>query len=281
MSATETPEAPAAATETPKGSELIEKSAIFKYGNRTFKIPYVKLADPLTKEEDKDLEESIKALGVIHAVVVTEDNTVLAGHNRLMKAKKLEIPLKDVPIQVRKRDAGTEEQIEVAYASNFIGRKFTPERRAHAAHMLAKLDFSARRIAKVIGVHHTTVIDDLSKADPFALPEEEEEEEATEGGEAATNGAAAGGKKKAKKGGKDFVIGSDNKKHPKKKKRKAKSADQEVVANQRAKLVRRKWKKNAITAIGLLVRSLDRLGIGEKHAAKLQALMDEVRAVEL
>jgi ParB-like chromosome segregation protein Spo0J len=266
--ATEKAEANGAATNgeakpEDKTKGLIEATATFKYGTRKFKIPYIKLADPLTKEEEKELFDSIKSLGIIHPIVVTEDDTVLSGHNRLMLAHKAEIPLKDVPITVRKRDNTMEEQVEVSQAANFVGRKHTPERRASAAHMLRKLDFSARKIAKVLGCDHTTIMEDLGKPDPLHPElEHEESEDKT-------------------------VVGADGKRHPAKKgkkgKKKGAKATQtaaqinQAAADKRKAIVFKKHRKNALSAVSLLIRTLDHIGLGDKHRDKLQKIMDECR----
>lgn len=243
-----------------KTKGLVDAAAIFKYGTRKFKIPYIKLADPLTKEEEKELFDSIKALGVIHAVVVTEDDTVLSGHNRLMLAHKAGIPIKDVPFQLRKRDNTMEEQVEVNQAANFVGRKHTPERRASAAHMLRKLDFSARKIAKVLGCDHTTIMDDLAKPDPLHPElEHEEPEDKT-------------------------VVGQDGKRHPAKKKNKAKKKGQKSgaqvnseAADKRKLLAFKKHRKNALSAVSLLMRTLDHIGLGERYKEKCQKILDDIR----
>lgn len=246
---------------------LIEPAATFRYGNRVFKIPYIKLADPLTKDEEKELFDSIKSHGIIHDIVVTEDDTVLSGHNRLMLAKKAGIPIKDVPIRVRSRDNTMEEQVEVTQAANFIGRKHTPERRASAAHMLRRLDFSARKIGKLLGADHTTIMEDLSKPDPLHPElEHDESEDKT-------------------------VVGQDGKRHPVKKgkgkkgKKGAKAAATATQVNANAALKRKqnvfkKYRKAALSAVSLAMRSLDHIGLGDKHKDKLQKILDEVREVK-
>lgn len=248
-----------------KTKGLVDPAAVFKYGTRKFRIPYIKLADPLTKEEERELFESIKALGLIHDVVVTEDDTVLSGHNRLMLAHKAGIPLKDVPIRVRKRDNTMEEQVEVTQAANFVGRKHTPERRASAAHMLRKLDFSARKIAKVLGCDHTTVMEDLAKPDPLHPElEHEEPEDKT-------------------------VVGQDGKRHPAKKgkgrKGKGKAAAAQKTgaqvnaeaADKRKALAFKKHRKNALSAVSLLMRTLDHIGLGDRYKDKCQKILDDIR----
>ena len=253
-----------------KTKGLVDTSAIFKYGNRKFRIPYIKLADPLTKEEEKELFESIKSLGVIHDVVVTEDDTVLSGHNRLMLAHKAGVPLKDVPIRVRKRDNTLEEQVEVTQAANFIGRKHTPERRASAAHMLRRLDFSAHKIGKLLGCHHTTVMEDLSKPDPLhpELEHEESDDKTVVGADGKRHPAKKGKGRKGKKGGKSAKVAKT-------------SAQINQEASDRRKLKSfKKNRKNALSAIGLLVRTLDAIGLGDKYRERLQKILDEVRSAE-
>jgi ParB-like chromosome segregation protein Spo0J len=257
----------------PTGDVLIEKHATFKYGSRTFKIPYVKLMDSLTKEEDKELEDSIRSVGIIHPVVVDDNDVVLAGHNRLMKAHKIGLKINQVPIHVRKRDKSDEERLEVVFASNFVGRRYTGERRAHAAHTLRKLDFSARRIAKTLGVDHTTILDDIAKPDPLEKAELD----------------YGGGPKKGKDD-KDYVIGSDNKRHPKKKKKRVQQVTKTDIeteeggepafASARQKKSFLKLKQATIKSINMAMRCLDRLGLGDIHKDALQTVLNDVREIQ-
>lgn len=256
----------------PKGEQLIDKTATFKYGNRVFKIPFVKLGDSLTGEEDKELEDSIRAIGIIHPIVVDQNDVVLSGHNRLIKAHKIGMKLSQVPIVERKRDKSDEDKLEVVFAANFIGRRFTGERRAHACHVLRKLDMSAHRIGKMIGVHHTTVLDDLSKPDPLEKVEID----------------TSGGKDGAGVPEKGYVIGADGKKHPKRKKKKVKqvtATDIEEVEGDEPLTGRKKkafvsLKRATIKACNMLMRGLDKLGTGEIHRDTLQSILDEVRQIQ-
>lgn len=249
---------------------LIDKDAVFKYGTKKFKVPYVKLADTPTQEEDKELEKSLKEFGIITPVVITDDEvpTVISGHRRLMKACKLGIPIKDVPFHVRKRDKDDDTRIESTFVANFLQRKMTPERRAHSAHILRKLEYSARRIGDLLGFDHTTIIEDLAKPDPLAKAELEIETDKPAG--------AAG-----------TVVGRDGKRHPTKKPPTKKRVQQitktdieQGVKTARQKKAKKAAKNNAIKAVHLLMRSLDRLHaekFGNKHKDYLQSLLDELR----
>lgn len=253
---------------------LIDKDAVFKYGTKKFRIPYLGLADTPTVEEDKELEKSIKEFGVITPVVITDEDvpTVISGHRRLMKAFKLGIPFKDVPVHVRKRDKDDDTRIESTFVANFMQRKMTPERRVHSAHMLRKLEYSARRIGDLLGFDHTTIIEDLAKPDPLAKVEPEIEVERR---------PAATGK----------VVGRDGKLHPvknpgntnrtKRVQQITKTDIEEGVKTVRQKKRRKEAKNNAIRSVQVLIRCLDRLSaekLGNKHKDYLQSLLDELRA---
>jgi disulfide oxidoreductase YuzD len=244
---------------------LIEPAATFRYGNRVFKIPYIKLADPLTKDEERELFESIKSHGIIHDIVVTEDDTVLSGHNRLMLAKKAGLPIKDVPIRVRSRDNTMEEQVEVTQAANFIGRKHTPERRASAAHMLRRLDFSARKIGKLLGCrphdHHGGLVQ-ARPAPPGAGTRRGRGQDGRRPGRQAAPGQEGQGQE-GQEGGQGHADG--------------RPGQRRTPASSGSRTCSRSTARRPCRAVSLAMRSLDHIGLGDKHKDKLQKILDEVR----
>jgi disulfide oxidoreductase YuzD len=257
----------------PTGDVLIEKHATFKYGSRTFKIPYVKLMDSLTKEEDKELEDSIRSVGIIHPVVVDDNDVVLAGHNRLMKAHKIGLKINQVPIHVRKRDKSDEERLEVVFASNLrrppLHRGAPRPRRPHAEE--AGLLGAADRQDPGGGSHHHP--GRHRQAGP-----------AGEGGAGLRRGPKKG------KDDKDYVIGSDNKRHPKKKKKRVQQVTKTDIeteeggepafASARQKKSFLKLKQATIKSINMAMRCLDRLGLGDIHKDALQTVLNDVREIQ-
>lgn len=231
----------------------------FKYGTRVFKIPHVDMAPELTKEERDNLAKSIQEHGVVQGIVVTEDDTVIAGHNRLFESARLNIPLKDLPIVVRKGSITPEEEEELVVVANFVGRKITAERRAHMAHYLRGKKYSLRRIAALLGCYHTTISEDLEKPDPLAPADAVVEPEP------------------------DEVVGQDGKKYRRKKPKKkaAEPAGDEAAAGPAMTAAQKKKFKDAKTVatklLRVLVKTLDKIGLGEKHAKVLEAILEDVR----
>lgn len=244
---------------------------VLKYGNRKFKMPYLHLMPEYTKEEDKALEASLKDKGVLEPVTVTSDDTVLSGHNRLIKAQKLGIPLREINVVVRDMSKEEEEAfVENVIAVNFVGRRPTPERRKHMAHMLAQRHFSSRRIALMLGCHHTTIADDLNEPDPLALVNPE----------AGANGTAEPPALP------DKIVGADGQTYSRKKVKQTTvtEKDEGTASPSKAKKAyeqRKKYRQVAMESVKTLQRALDRLGIGEEYAEITEAVVERLRGLDL
>jgi DNA modification methylase len=76
----------------------MSKETIFELRNVDDLIPYARNARTHSPEQVNKLASSIKEFGFLNPVVISEDGGVLAGHGRLMAAKKL--GLKQVPCVV-------------------------------------------------------------------------------------------------------------------------------------------------------------------------------------
>jgi hypothetical protein len=227
---------------------------------RDFFVPYEKLIDPLDLEEEDALVASIKDMGILVPVSVTREDVVIAGHNRLrIWCKRLRRPLSEIPLHVVDDPVDPLDQkaeIERVFASQFLGRRMTRERRAHAAHTLTLMEWSAHRIANLLGCDHTTILDDLSRADPLGDPAEAE---------------AAPKPKSAK------VKGADGRLYDRKKPAKPEKAKPEFTPRQVEK--RAEYKSTGLKIVGTLMRVLDRLDLGDRFKARLEAVQEALREV--
>lgn len=79
----------------------------------------------LEKEQEEILLKSIKERGIFHTLVVTEDGTILSGHQRWLIAKKLGI--KELPCRVLKVDPDSEEAEMIILEANMGQRVLSPE----------------------------------------------------------------------------------------------------------------------------------------------------------
>lgn len=76
----------------------MSKETVFELRNVDDLIPYARNARTHSPEQVNKLASSIKEFGFLNPVVISEDGGILAGHGRLMAAKKL--GLKQVPCVV-------------------------------------------------------------------------------------------------------------------------------------------------------------------------------------
>jgi hypothetical protein len=131
---------------------------------------------PLTKQEDEDLTQSIKEHGIMHSIVVDEDNGLIAGANRLRIAAKLRLPKPAVPI--RKVKGQSEEQKKrMAEESNTRGRLLTAadrkknyEERLKRVAVLRVEGKSTRDIGSILGLGNSQIFRDMQECVDRGIP---------------------------------------------------------------------------------------------------------------
>jgi ParB-like chromosome segregation protein Spo0J len=141
-----------------------EVETVLEYDGRYFTLRYADLFPKQTDEELAALDESIKKHGVLDGVKHTPDDIVIDGGTRLQRAKKLGIPLKDVPlIEMQLSD---DEALEAAVFLNAARRQLTKEHRVLLAHRLRRRGMTIAKIADALGRSVTRVHGYLSEPDP-------------------------------------------------------------------------------------------------------------------
>lgn len=124
--------------------------------------------------ETKNLVADIKKRGILVPLVAKRDGTLLAGHRRLLCAKKLKFPA--VPVQFVAEDLTEEQEIEYIIKDNLLRRHLSaPERRQLYRKLYPDIDeqilndprsglgISAREVAEKTGLNQTTVGYDLNQ----------------------------------------------------------------------------------------------------------------------
>ena len=100
--------------------------ATLNYKGVAYTAPFVDVMPPLTAEERAELKVDIATNGVAYDVLVSEDDEILDGHNRLSIA--IELGLTNVPIKVM-HDLTPEQKRERAADLNLHRRHLTREQR--------------------------------------------------------------------------------------------------------------------------------------------------------
>lgn len=124
--------------------------------SKTYTCPFYDLMPPLTAEEHAELAADIKEHGVTVAVVVTDDDEVIDGHNRLEIAA--ELGLVSVPVEILSGLTLAQKR-QRAVDLNLHRRHMTRQQKQEIIARRLKEDPSQsdREIAAVVGVEHKTV----------------------------------------------------------------------------------------------------------------------------
>ena len=125
------------------------------------------LLPPLSEEDYEALKADIAARGVQVPVEYDEHGAILDGHHRVRACQELGI--KDWPRIVRV-GLTEEEKIEHALALNLVRRHLSREQRQELVRKLRQRGLSLRRIAEMLGIPKSTVLDDVSGV-RFRTPE--------------------------------------------------------------------------------------------------------------
>jgi hypothetical protein len=83
--------------------------------------------DTESEQHLQDLREDIRRRGVIVPLIAKRDGTLLAGHNRLMVARELNLKL--VPVQYVQEELSGEAEREFIIKDNLLRRQLSPEKR--------------------------------------------------------------------------------------------------------------------------------------------------------
>lgn len=131
-------------------------------GDEIFQTPYRELFRDLTTEEFGALEESIAEDGILDRILITEENDVVAGANRLLVAEKLKLPMNEVPI-MRLEGYSSERILRIVMQSNIARRQieyteWNVTRKSKIAKLLKENPKSSNRsIAEKTGSNRGTV----------------------------------------------------------------------------------------------------------------------------
>lgn len=133
--------------------------------------PEAGLVPDVSEEEDVALLADVKENGV-HIPIIHHEGRILDGHRRFRAAKNA--GLSEVPA-IRKHGLTEDEEVELLVRLNGNRRQWSREQKRDAAGSLREKGWSYRRIAGVLGVHHTTVnrwVDQLVQMRQLSAPEE-------------------------------------------------------------------------------------------------------------
>lgn len=83
--------------------------------------------DAESEEHLHDLCEDIRRRGIIVPLIAKRDGTLLAGHNRLMVARELNLKL--IPVQYVQEELSDEREREFIIKDNILRRHLSPEKR--------------------------------------------------------------------------------------------------------------------------------------------------------
>jgi len=123
-----------------------------EYDGRVFTFPFNDLIPDPDDDELDQLRESIRQFGVQNNILHTPDDAVVSGANRLVLAKELGIPLKDLSI----KEVSPDDPQLLAFQMNTTGRKWPKDRLILAAHRLDRKRWSTQKIADALGVSQKT-----------------------------------------------------------------------------------------------------------------------------
>jgi hypothetical protein len=126
------------------------------YNGTAYTCPFVGALPPLTADEERELQADISARGVIVPVVITDEQEVIDGHNRLKIAAALGLP--DVPMKVFAGMTAAQ-KLEMAADLNLHRRQLTRQqmREIVAQKLRADPSRSNNAIAAEVGVDDKTV----------------------------------------------------------------------------------------------------------------------------
>lgn len=128
-----------------------------EYNGRVYTCPYHDVMPPLTAEELAALRADIERNGVICPVVISADDEVIDGHNRLRIAAELGLSV--VPINVMPATWTPDRKWTSAIELNLARRHLNGGQKRELSALLLKQnpDRSNRDIAAQVGIDHKTV----------------------------------------------------------------------------------------------------------------------------
>lgn len=126
------------------------------FNGKTYTCPFADVMPPLTAKERADLKANIKAHGITVPIVVTPENEVIDGHNRLEIAAELK--LEDVPFSVLP-NLKEDEKRKIAMDLNVHRRQLTLQQKQDLLATALKVspELSNNAISKKVGVSDKTV----------------------------------------------------------------------------------------------------------------------------
>lgn len=149
--------------ESRTGEEAEESRKSITIGDRTFSLAFPDAAPPLAEDTLQALRESIAEEGIKTPILVDEDDRVVDGHHRIAIASELDLPEGEVPVEVI--DSGDEDLFPLAVELNSKRRsaRSGARRREWVVRLREASErrygepYSNRKIAKLLGVSHSTI----------------------------------------------------------------------------------------------------------------------------
>jgi ParB-like chromosome segregation protein Spo0J len=130
---------------------------VFAYAGERFPIPRLSIVPPLKPEQRENLKQSIADFGIEEPIKLRlKDGSLIDGHNRLLIAAELEVPLDKIPFVFL--DVTEEQADNLAVRVNAVRRQMDQPDQVEAAWGLHMRKWSARRIAQALGCSHQTVL---------------------------------------------------------------------------------------------------------------------------
>ena len=127
----------------------------------TGEVPALQVMPVLDADVRAALRDSITRFGVLVPIAVTPEGQIIDGHNRWDIAQELGVPCEQKVYPV----STPEQALELAETLNMDRRHLDRDTRATLAVSLREQGHSLRAIAGALGVHHSTVSEDLSAED--------------------------------------------------------------------------------------------------------------------